>query len=215
MAQNQCRNAGRAGFIPRPQLQRLNIDQKSIDHYESLNYTGYQSLLFLSDGGKFKWQEPMGLSQEAHYYATDFEPTRAGDVAIDNTKLPFRPDSFDFILMNRGICLCCGRGTSSVLCGGIKEDQQAMKDFILSVSEVLVTSKPGSLALFTGYSFPKDGQTEALWIAALQDVAVTLPYLEFGILNREKQGSFIGFYLASPGTAVQSKIKQLLESGSR
>lgn len=169
---------------------------KRFDEYPNFDYSKHSKILFLSDqdksGGTLseKINDPTKL-----IISSDISFNAGVNIRVDNQRLPFKKNSFDLIVMNRGLCVC--KGTSS--CGGIESNRASMRDFLLSAIEILDKNNTNSLMLMTGFyysTFIK--QVPPLWISVLNELKSFYPNLQFTIIHsldiyRKLPYGFIGF----------------------
>ncbi|HWU44625.1 MAG TPA: hypothetical protein VN132_14335 [Bdellovibrio sp.] len=189
--------------------------------YVEFDYSAHENILFLSDGGKY--QQALATNRRVYkktdqqmIVSSDFD-IAGSDVQVDNNKLPFRSNSFDFIVMNHGLCLCRG----GVSCGGISAEREAMKNFLLSVLDVLNKNDSRSLAVLTGFEFRNVYRYSVpqLWSSVIREIQNLYPDLQFAILtsagnvsSRTWRTQFIGIAIGTAnGGSLTQKISELHE----
>mgnify|MGYP003995640107 CR=1 FL=1 len=132
-------------------------------------YRPYDSILFLSDGidDTFGFRNEvkniegalsLGERVSGHFpgkkvVQTDFNivgSTTKGNLTqmhLDNTAdFPFNDETFDLIVMRKGMCLCCRRQP----CGGFSSKHAASKQFFTRVIESLNLKNPKAMAILHG-----------------------------------------------------------------
>jgi hypothetical protein len=181
---------------------------QSYNQYELFDYRDFKKILFLSDGGKggralkyFKENDQMVVS-------SDFNISYGVNILIDNNQLPFRNDTFDLILMNRGLCPCRGH----IACGGIDTQYIPMKNFLLSTINVLNKKDSHSLALFTGYYYPDVFKevVPRLWLKIIREVQPLYPNLQINIIRAKDMENKI--HLGFIGIAISTDLKKPISS---
>jgi len=153
-----------------------------------------RNILFLSDGPR-----PRSLAESV---ANEFPRKRIvkSDVQILQTatsnnltlvhvnnrlKFPFEENSFDMIVMRRGLCLCGGNET----CGGIKLNRVDQKRFLFEVARVLNKNNPFSSAFLLNDNAGAF-QDISGWQRAAADVIAKVPEIEIEIID--SAGKFDG-----------------------
>jgi hypothetical protein len=95
-------------------------------------------------------------------------------VVIDNTvELPFSDDTFDAVVMRRGLCAC----RDGKVCGGIPLELPAATSFLRSVARVLNTQNPEAIAVLQGeihHGFDGGSHAMKFWEQAVRPVVQEL-----------------------------------------
>jgi hypothetical protein len=189
------------------------------DQYQNFNYGGFQKILFLNDagvGGRLFENSPQAAGRLV--VSSDFQMSPGVTARVDNNNLPFRSNSFDLIVMNRGLCPC----HSAVACGGIDTKREPMKKFLQNAIQILDKNNPRSLALFTGFYFPGLFRhvVPELWISIVNEIQAEIqtehPNLQIAILHMNStrttltDGGFIGIAVsADPVNSISERLTEL------
>lgn len=183
----------------------------NFDYYPNFNYDKFNNILFLSDGGKAGRSIQSKKKPSQFFVSSDFKFSTGVNVLVDNNKLPFQNNSFDLILMNRGLCPC--RGLSA--CGGIDINRESMKSFLTSIVNLLDNNNPNSLALITGFYFPGPLRkiVPDLWMSLVLELRPIYPYLQFAILDNNFLNSPLadGFVGIAISAATEVPIKEHIQ----
>jgi hypothetical protein len=189
------------------------------DNYQNYNYEAFDRVLFLNDGGKAA-QLVTPTRTDQLFISTDFAwdkvnvpEARISRVQIDNNQIPFKKNSFELIVMNRGLCPC--RGT--ITCGGIDTKKAPMKKFLVSAIDLMNAENPNSIALFTGFYFPGIFQKKlpTLWRQILNEIQSQYPALEFRLLQSSTQypnwtSGFLGIAVTvRSDKSIEDKLRNL------
>ena len=141
-------------------------------------YRNYSRILFLSDGQQEVWESL--AEQVAQYYpeksVVKTDVSIVGEhmtlpnlksMFLDNSKpMPFDDNSFDLVVMKRGICLC---HSPNCTCGGIIMTQESTQAFLSEVSRILDKNSANSLAFLHG-DYGQTRETLNMWVKAGQFV---------------------------------------------
>jgi hypothetical protein len=192
-------------------VEQVHIKKWSVfEKYHEFPLYGFNDILFLSDGHQ---AEKNLITDREHQFiiSSDFNNYPGVHVMADNNKLPFADNSFDFILMNRGLCICHG-GTS---CGGIQTQKEHMLNFIEQIVRI-INKKRSSLGIFTGYSYKNQFAhlSPKLWQQAISEAKLKYPNLQFAILNShlstQVDSEFMGFAISTnQWEKVSTQIKRI------
>lgn len=196
-----------AGDILRAGLKQQNLDlqfeQKPVqsirvgnwtekDNDDSINTVNFNRILFMSGDG-------------------------SGDRILQNKQKVSRladlsdlqDNSFDLIVMNKGLGVCKGK-----VCGGVDVDYNQMQKFLFKSISVLDKNNPRSLALFTGFNFPvlNSKSVADMWIDFVKVIEIRNPQLQVAILrsNSEAQSLTDGFVGIAISTDTWTPIGQQL-----
>lgn len=183
------------------------------DRYPMFNYESFRNILFLSDAGKAGRFLNQTKNDSQLVVSSDFSFNTGIQLRVDNNRLPFRSNSFDLIVMNRGLCPC----KSAVACGGIDTQKAPMKRFLEQVVDILDKDNPKSLALLTGFYYPGTMRESVprLWLEIVREIQGSYPQLKFHILQaRENSESvtegFMGLAVTTDlQTPLSTQLKQL------
>jgi hypothetical protein len=185
----------------------------NFDFYPNFKYDQFNKILFLSDGGKAGQSIQSRKNPSQLIISSDFKFSTGVNILVDNNKLPFNNNSFDLILMNRGLCPC--RGLAA--CGGIDINRKSMKSFLTSVVNLLNKNNPNSLALITGFYFPGPLRklVPELWMSLVLELQPRYPLLQFAILddnslNAPLADGFVGIAISAVSDVPIKKHIQLL-----
>lgn len=207
----------------------IEVQWPALDPYGFFNFRKHQNIAFLSDGGNSFPAKLLPENRGKNFISTDIDASRATDIVVDNNHLPFKDDSFDLVLMNRGLCKCSPTPKSCMTCGGIAAQEEDMRNFLRSVGRILDKRNPNSLALLTGFSFEgplgPSLRVPKMWMAAVRDLQREHPDLQWSILYSQHTGfqpdwvthsvlgdpeHFVGIAVSSRGgTPMSEKIQQL------
>lgn len=135
----------------------------------------------------------------------DFAPKMGVNLRMDNNKMPFRPNSFDLIVMSRGLCPCHG----SVSCGGIAVQRTEMTNFLVQLISVLNKNNPHSLAILTGFAYPGIFRITVpeLWSSIIAEMRILHPELEFFTLDSRSEKEQVSTGFRFIGIAVSRRSK--------
>lgn len=189
------------------------------ESYETFNFSSFARTLILSDGGKmqsqlmslgprlaqpliapFRWLPPRRSvpNPKTMYVTSDFARDVPATLRLDNNHLPFAANTFNAIIMNRGLCPCDGVKA----CGGIEVQLASMRGFLNEVIRVLDKNDPGSIAIMTGFYYPAHfhQMVPAMWRRLLAEKQAELPELQLVVLSSRNHGAglldFIGFAIS-------------------
>ncbi len=193
--------------------QIISATYNNFDQYPQFQYEQFNHILFLSDGGKAGLALAKRKKPHQLIVSSDFRMADGVNLQIDNNKLPFRSDSFDLVLMNRGLCPC----HSAIACGGIDTKKEPMKKFLSGVIDILNKNNPDSLALVTGFYFPGlfRKTVPELWLSIVEELQQEHPSLQFAILQKDArsftvQEGFMGIAIsANTAVPVSARLQQL------
>lgn len=199
-------------------------------NYYKFNYENFKKILFLSDmdvGAKYARRSDrsqlfvtsdIDFKDKKNEKVEEENENKSGSLKtyLDNNFLPFIGNSFDLILMNRGLCVCKGGGAS---CGGVDIHYEPMKKLLLGVIDVLDKKQINSLALFTGFYYPGMAVVvPALWKSILNDLKTQFPSLQFTFIYSERksggkeligEAAFIGFAISTGPQPIEATLNQL------
>lgn len=188
-----CQSFFRDGRPPRAQLPTvIEVDWIRLDDYHRFDLSHYRRALVLSDGSRQLGVEirRAGGVQDL-VVVSDFVPRAGLNAVIDNNALPFAAESFDFIVLNRGLCFCPHVVESAVArrqrlrcCGGIETEEGAMTSFMESVIATLRGGRE-SLALLTGYGY-YHADLSIVWPLLLRSFVARHPDVQFAALTSRR-----------------------------
>ncbi len=207
----------------------IEVQWHSFDPYGLFNFRKHQNIAFLSDGGNSFPAKLLPENRGKNFISTDIDPARGSDLIADNNHLPFKDDSLDLILLNRGLCQCRPTPKSCMTCGGVAPKAKDMRNFLRSVGRVLDKQNPNSLALLTGFAFNgplgPSVRVPKMWMAAVRDLQREHPELAWSVLYSQHTDfqpdwvthivvgdpeHFVGIAVSSRGDrSIREKIHQL------
>ncbi len=172
-------------------------------------YKEANSILFLSDGAETRKIDRLGpvlakefpkktiVSADINIVEDGFV-NNWGLVKIDNLKkFPIADDSFDRVILKKGLCLCHG----DTCCGGFKPRDEATKQFFGEVARVLNKKDPNAIAVLQGTN--NVGMSEILkWNAFMDEVSKKYP-VEYEFMY-DREGLFHSI-LIQPRFTLHSK----------
>ena len=182
------------------------------DDYPDFDYSNFDKILFLSDNGKANNVRLKYSMTSKLILSSDFNSSSGVNIRLDNNKLPFAEQSFDLILMNRGLCHCTG----SNCCAGIDSNKFAMKKFLKTVINLLDSSNSQSMAILTGFYFKSEKQfVPGLWIEIIEELSEEFPQFQFGTLRDQPENlslpdGFVGIIIGSANS--NESLEQRLEN---
>jgi hypothetical protein len=157
-------------------------------------YGPYNRVLFAGDGMAHARSKLEARFPEKTIISTDRFPSGRGvPTVISDHKdgLPFKDNSFDLIMMNRGLCFCPGRCCSggrrqmtlarnlAPSCGGIPVDRQSRLGFLRDAARVLDKNNPRSIALLEGAAMSGlpdfvEAHSRNLWVDSANELAAEM-----------------------------------------
>ena len=189
----------------------LGYNWQSFDRYGEFDYSDRKRVLFLSDGGVSEQVPPERRSRL--FISSDYDSKVEAAIRVNNNLLPFRPGSFDLIVMNRGLCPCC---SLTETCGGIRLNENSLRLFLENIAGTLDPKNPESLALLTGY-YAEPGaiaKIPDLFRSQLKTLEAKFPQFEFvelvdPSLGRRGTPEFIGIAIFPRGTSLALNLGDL------
>lgn len=209
-AANQCEKIYSSISHYRYLVPSIEIDKWTrLENYHRFHFRHYKSVLFLSDGDRS--QDYFHDDEQTMFVSSDIRQTKGIQVVADNNKLPFADNSFDLIILNKGICVCRGHHS----CGGIAMQKLAMRQFAEQMLRIL-NKQRSSLGIFTGFVYHDDYETisHQLWYEVLAELKAKHPTYQFTTLQspiyQSRAPVFIGFAISpDPWTPLEQQIYQL------
>lgn len=165
-------------------------------------YAPYPKILFLGEGEAIHAGAVHAAYPKKIVYAADiiYQPPFAEvapnffKVYMDNTRpFPFKADSFDAVIMQRGLCAC---EKPDLSCGGIPLSIDGMHDFLTQVARVLNKRNSASVSFLEGGNETKEVFEK--WIKASDEVMSENPVrVSFVVEPKEKgQAIHVGLKMA-------------------
>ncbi len=139
---------------------RISKDGSVLDYVGSPHFTAKKTFLYLSEGSA-----PNSTARRLSKKLTDRSftitdssyprETRLSDnliaVYVNNEEtLPFRDNSFDIIIQQKGLCACSRENTIFSTCGGVPVSVEGMSFYFQEIYRVLNKKIPHSFALLHG-----------------------------------------------------------------
>lgn len=189
----------------------LDSSWASLDHYWEFDYSERGRVLFLSDGGRSINVPPEKQSQFS--ISTDFASNSGVKVRLDNNLLPFKAESFDLVVMNRGLCPC---RTITKTCGGLRLERDSIRTFVANVVNILDPKNPNSLAVLTGYylndkAIPNVPQLFRMEVESLRSSFPDFEFTEILDSSMGRTDNFIGIAVHKKGTPLGVNLRRLIQ----
>lgn len=216
--------------VERVDISQLGMGPYDFDRYTEFSYSGRSRLLLLSHGQRDELaierdqqtQAPQILSPqsvqvpERLIVKTDISAFDGISVMADNLALPFQSNTFDTIVLNRGLCAC---HNETHTCCGLNLENQQTERFLAQVAEILDSTSPHALAILTGASFFDSMEQRApmTYVLAVMKLRERYPQFKWEILSHPQSRNlynFVGLAISTTSRTTEELLAQLVASDS-